>query len=248
MSKDLNPAFSAPLARTDAATLKDWLHDGQEIALLDVREHGQYGESHLFYAVNLPYSQLEFEAARLVPRKSTRIVVYDEGKGVADQAARALRAAGYGQVTVLDGGVQAWQTRGYARFAGVNLPSKTFGELAEHALRTPAISAKALKQRLARGEDLVVLDGRPYAEFQKMSIPGAICCPNGELALRIDELVPDEKTTIVINCAGRTRSIIGAQTLINLGIKNPVYTLENGTQAGICRITAWITARPAGTA
>ncbi|KXA74835.1 rhodanese-like domain-containing protein [Bordetella hinzii] len=217
-------------AREDAATLKDWLHDGREIALLDVREHGQYGESHLFYAVNVPYSQLEFEAARLVPRKSTRIVVYDQGNGVADKAAQALRAAGYGQVAVLDGGVQAWQAQGYALFAGVNLPSKTFGELAEHELHTPAISAEELNRRLARGDDLVVLDGRPYAEYQKMSIPGATCCPNGELALRIDELVPDEKTTIVINCAGRTRSIIGAQTLINLGIRNPVYALENGTQ------------------
>ncbi|HSN21909.1 MAG TPA: rhodanese-like domain-containing protein [Usitatibacter sp.] len=33
-----------------------------------------------------------------------------------------------------------------------------------------------------------------------------------------------------MNCAGRTRSIIGAQTLIDLGIPNPVYALENGTQ------------------
>ena len=40
------------------ATLKSWLHDGSEIALLDVREHGQYGEAHLFYAVPLPYSRL----------------------------------------------------------------------------------------------------------------------------------------------------------------------------------------------
>src|SRR3546814_3400071 len=63
-----------------------------------------------------------------------------------------------------------------------------------------------------------------------MSIPGAVCCPNGELALRIGELAPDPRTKVVINCAGRTRSIIGAQTLINLGIPNPVYALENGTQ------------------
>ncbi|WP_459655385.1 rhodanese-like domain-containing protein, partial [Achromobacter xylosoxidans] len=47
---------------------------------------------------------------------------------------------------------------------------------------------------------------------------------------RAHGLAPDPKTTIVVNCAGRTRSIIGAQTLINLGVPNPVYALENGTQ------------------
>jgi rhodanese-related sulfurtransferase len=63
-----------------------------------------------------------------------------------------------------------------------------------------------------------------------MSIPGGISCPNGELALRVNALAPDPRTRIVVNCAGRTRSIVGAQTLIDLGIPNPVCALENGTQ------------------
>src|SRR5207244_11366989 len=33
----------------------------------------------------------------------------------------------------------------------------------------------------------------------------------------------------VVNCAGRTRSIIGAQSLRNAGLPNPVMALENGT-------------------
>src|SRR5262249_31676309 len=41
---------------------------------------------------------------------------------------------------------------------------------------------------------------------------------------------PEQRTKIIVNCAGRTRSIIGAQTLIDFGIANPVYALENGTQ------------------
>ena len=40
---------------------------------------------------------------------------------------------------------------------------------------------------------------------------------------------PDTGTTVVVNCAGRTRSIIGAQSLINAGIPNRVIALENGT-------------------
>jgi rhodanese-related sulfurtransferase len=214
----------------EPAVLKSWLHDGKEIALLDVREHGLYGEAHLFYSVNVPYSRLEIEALRLVPGKATRIVLYAEDAEASRKAAAVLAGLGYANAHVLDGGIEAWRRQGYAVFAGVNLPSKTFGELAEHQYHTPAISAQELNRRIAEGEKLVVLDGRPFPEFQKMSIPTAICCPNGELALRVRDLVPDEKTPIVINCAGRTRSIIGAQTLINLGVPNPVYALENGTQ------------------
>jgi len=216
--------------RVAPATLKSWLHDGAEIALLDIREHGLYGEAHLFYSVNVPYSQLEFEVLRLVPRTSTRVVLVAADDLIADRAAAALTQLGYHDVHVLAGGTAAWQEQGYALFAGVNLPSKTFGELAEHAYATPHISVTELKRRLDAHEKLVVLDGRPYGEYQKMSIPTALCCPNGELPLRVADLVPDETTPIVVNCAGRTRSIIGAQTLINLGIPNPVYALENGTQ------------------
>ena len=81
-----------------------------------------------------------------------------------------------------------------------------------------------------RGDNLVIVDGRTFAEYQKFNIPGGISCPNGELALRIDVIAPDPKTRIVVNCAGRTRSIIGAQTLIDLGVPNEVVALENGTQ------------------
>ena len=214
-----------------AATLKAWLGEPRELALLDVREHGQYGEAHLFHAVPLPYSRLELELGHLVPRKSARIVFYDEtGDEAAPLAARRAAAAGYGDVQVLAAGAQGWKASGYGLFAGVNVPSKTFGELAEHAFATPRVSASELRDMIARGEDLVVIDGRPYAEYQKMSIPGALCCPNGELALRIGRIAPDPRTKIVVNCAGRTRSIIGAQTLINFGVPNPVYALENGTQ------------------
>ncbi|WP_454726180.1 MULTISPECIES: rhodanese-like domain-containing protein [Cupriavidus] len=214
----------------DPATLKAWLHGHGEIALFDVREHGQYGEGHPFHAVPLPYSRLELEIGRLAPNPAARIVLADGGDGVAARAARALAGLGYTDVSVLDGGVPAWQAAGHALFAGVNVPSKTFGELAEHHYGTPRVSARELAAMLAGTHPPVVLDGRPASEFRKMNIPGAICCPNGELAYRLRDLVPDPATPVVINCAGRTRSIIGAQTLISLGVPNPVFALENGTQ------------------
>lgn len=213
------------------ATLKQWLHDGEEVSVLDIREHGQYGEEHLFYVVSVPYSKLEVEVARLVPRKNVRMVLVGDEQGlITSKAFQRLLAMGYQNVNMLDGAMPAWKKAGLEVFAGVNLPSKAFGELAEHAFNTPRITALELNQKITAKENMVILDGRPFAEYKKMSIPTAVCCPNGELALRIDEIAPDPETTIIINCAGRTRSIIGAQTLINLGIPNKVLALENGTQ------------------
>jgi len=214
--------------------IKAMLHDRAEIALLDVREAGQFGESHLLFATPLPYSRLELDAGALVPRKSTRVVVCDDGVlGVAGRAAERLRAQGYTDVAVLDGGTRAWAAAGYALFAGVNVLSKTFGELVEHACHTPRVTVQELARMQAAGEDFVILDGRPLAEYQKMSIPGGICCPNAELPYRVSSIVRNPKTRIVVNCAGRTRSIIGAQTLINFGVPNPVVALENGTQGWV---------------
>ena len=215
--KNTGPTFVEP------STLKQWLHDGHEIALLDVREHGQYGEEHLFYVVSVPYSRLEIEIKRLVPRKTVRMVLIGDDAGhLSLKATKRLTNLGYTNIHALKGGITAWKKEGFEVFAGVNLPSKTFGELAEHAFNTPRISALELNEKIKNKENLIVLDGRPYSEFKKMSIPTAMCCPNGELPLRIDDIVTDPETTIVINCAGRTRSIIGAQTLINLGIHNTV--------------------------
>jgi rhodanese-related sulfurtransferase len=216
--------------RVDAGELKTWLSDGAEIALLDVREHGQYGERHLFFAVSLPYSRFELGLPALVPNPNTRLVLCDNADGVAERAAARAEALGYRHVHVLSGGVDAWSRAGYTLYAGVNVPSKTFGELVEHARHTPRVTAHDLQALRESGDDFMIVDGRTFAEFQKMSIPGAVCCPNGELALRIGDLAPDPKTKIIVNCAGRTRSIIGAQTLIDFGIPNPVFALENGTQ------------------
>jgi rhodanese-related sulfurtransferase len=159
-----------------------------------------------------------------------RIVLVDDDETVASKALDRLTKLGYGQVRVLRGGVPAWKEAGLPLFAGVHVPSKAFGELAEHAYGTPSVTAAELARMIDQGEDVLILDGRPVAEYRKMNIPGAYCCPNGELPFRIHRMLQSDHTRLVVNCAGRTRSIIGAQTLINLGITNPVFALENGTQ------------------
>lgn len=213
-----------------ASALKPMLGAKQEYAFLDVREHGQYGEGHPFFCVNAPYSVIEARVPALVPRKSTLCILMDDGDGVAALAHGRLQALGYDNLLVLEGGAPAWAAAGYTLFKGVNVLSKAFGELVEHDYETPSISAEDLRARQQTGTPLIVLDGRSPQEFTKMSLPEALSCPNAELGYRLPELLRDENTPIVINCAGRTRSIIGAQSLRNLGLKNPVFALRNGTQ------------------
>ncbi len=74
-----------------------------------------------------------------------------------------------------------------------------------------------------------MVDSRPFDEFQRVSIPSATNVPGAELVLRIRDIAPSPDTLVVVNCAGRTRSIIGAQSLINAGLPNKVVALRNGT-------------------
>ena len=82
------PSVSAPAIA--ARTLRQWLRDGIEIALLDVREAGEFGEGHPFFAVPLSHSRLELDVVRLVPRQGTRIVLLD-GRDIRSFPLKTLR-------------------------------------------------------------------------------------------------------------------------------------------------------------
>jgi rhodanese-related sulfurtransferase len=200
-----------------------------EFALLDLREEAVYAAGHPLFATSLPLGRLELEIAKLIPRRSTPIALYDDGDGLAERAIAKLERFGYTNVAVMAGGVAAWQAAGYELFAGLNVPSKALAEAIEEAQGTPHIDARELHAKIAAGENVVILDSRPIEEFARMSIPGGIDCPGAELVYRAHDFVTDPETFVVVNCAGRTRSIIGAQSLINSGLPNRVAALKNGT-------------------
>jgi rhodanese-related sulfurtransferase len=211
-----------------ASALRALWRGNAEVALFDLREEGPFSLAHPFWAVSLPIAQIELRIRALVPRRSALIVVYDDGEGLTRRGAERIAALGYTNVAILSGGLAAYRQEGEV-FRDVNVPSKAFGELVEAIRHTPSAPAEEVKRLIETETDLVVLDGRRFEEYRTMSIPRGRSVPNGELALRVHDIAPNPETTIVINCAGRTRSIVGTQTLVNLGLPNRVLALRNGT-------------------
>ncbi|MBM3343377.1 MAG: thiosulfate sulfurtransferase [Betaproteobacteria bacterium] len=223
--------MSNPVKSIDAKTLKAALHDGGEIALLDAREEVPFDARHMLMAACVPLSRLELIVDASVPRRSARVVWCDDGEGLAQRAAARMTALEYGDVAVLTGGVSAWEKAGYAIYSGVHVPSKAFAEVVEHEAGTPWITAEELKKLIDDKADIALFDSRSFEEFHVNSIPTAISVPGAELVYRFADMVPSPKTMVIVNCGGRTRSIIGAQSLINAGVPNKVVSLKNGTQA-----------------
>jgi len=209
--------------------VRELLRSRHEIALIDVREEHPFAQAHPLFAVQLSAERIALDASWRLPRRDVCIAVYDDGEGLAEPSARLLQSLGYSAVFLLEGALDGWRRSGGELFRDVNVPSKAFGELVEHELGTPSLPTEEVKALIDQGADLVVLDARRFDEYRTMNIPGSTSVPGAELLLHVRDLAPNPATRVIVNCAGRTRSLIGTQSLLNGGIPNPVAALRNGT-------------------
>ena len=211
------------------------LREGQEPhALLDVREKGDFVQRHIFHAVPIPRGLLELRVPTRIPDLSIPVIVYDEDGQRAGLAADRLEDMGYENVRVLDGGFDAWESSGGRTDYGTNVPGKDYGEKVAVQRHTPHLTPDEVVAMQNQNERVIVLDSRTREEYERNHVPGAFSTPGAELPRRIRTIIDapeNQDATIVVNCAGRTRSILGADVLIRMGIDNPIYALENGTMA-----------------
>ncbi len=212
------------------AEVADLLAGDQPFALIDVRESGEYNSSHIIGSSLIPRRELELRIADSVPFADTTVVLCDDDGRRAALAAETLRGLGYRNAQAMSGGMARWVTERRPTEWGVNVPSKDFGEKVQVQHHVPEIDAVELRSRMDRGDKMVILDTRTPEEYQRNCIPGGRSVPNGELGLHISDILSDvdDDTAVVINCAGRTRSIIGTRLLQRMGVEN-VVGLENGT-------------------
>ncbi len=220
---DLHTATVTP---AELAAMGD---DGEELAVLDTRDVSVHSAGHVPGSCPVPAPELEWRLDGLLPRRAVRVVVVGDDDLAAHRAAHAARRRGFTNVAVLAGGVEAWASAGYDVHDGIHTMSKAFGEHVAHLRGTPMISAGELKRRRERGEAVALVDCRPEPEFAALHVPGATNAPGTELLARVLGMDLEPGTPIAVSCAGRTRSIIGAQTLIDAGVDAPVLALENGT-------------------
>jgi rhodanese-related sulfurtransferase len=224
--------MSAPVTYT-ARQAKELFAKRGEFAVLDVREQEEFSRAHMLLASCVPLSRLELMVLDIVPCLTTLVILVDSGAESgpprAQRARERMLAMGYTNPVVLEGGMEAWKQAGFIEFTGVGALSKGFGEYVEEKLHTSRLEPAVIRALMDSGEKFAVIDVRPREEYANMNIPTGVNAPGCEVLYRFADLVPDPQTTVVINCAGRTRSIIGTQTLRNAGVPNKVVALKGGT-------------------
>lgn len=104
-------------------------------------------------------------------------------------------------------------------------PSTAFAQLAEQA-RSRIV--EITPQELSRAKPLpVILDVREADEYARGHIEGAKPLSRGILEQKIDRLIPDLSTPIVVYCSGGERGALAAENLLKMGYDN-VRSLKGG--------------------
>ena len=88
-------------------------------------------------------------------------------------------------------------------------------------------SVSEVKQRLDRGEKLLLVDVREESEFAKDHLPGAIHLGKAIIERDIEEQVPDPNTELILYCGGGYRSALAADNLQKMGYRN-VFSMDGG--------------------
>jgi rhodanese-related sulfurtransferase len=143
-----------------------------EIALLDVRHEAAFATGHPLFAANMAADRIALEAEARLPRKEVPIVLYDDGEGLAPQAADRLGTLGYSQRPPAQRWAAGLETAGFELFQDVNSYAKAFGELVEHRRHTPSLAAEEVSALIASGANIQILDVRRFDEYATMNIPG----------------------------------------------------------------------------
>jgi len=99
--------------------------------------------------------------------------------------------------------------------------SVTAHELLDRARRhVPEVSVEEVKERLDRGEDLVLIDVREREEVQNGYIAGARHITRGMLEFKVHDQVPDLEAPVVVYCAAGLRSLFAARVLQEMGYRD----------------------------
>jgi rhodanese-related sulfurtransferase len=86
-----------------------------------------------------------------------------------------------------------------------------------------------VKNRMDRGDKLLLLDVREESEFAKDHLPGAIHVGKGVIERDIEARVPDLNAEMILYCGGGYRSALAADNLQKMGYTN-VISMDGGVR------------------
>ena len=96
-----------------AHDLKQWIDEGEEIKVIDIRERDEFVQGHLPNATFIPRGFLELQIEQHQNDRSKPVVVYCAGGVRSALAARNLKEMGYERVISLIGGFNGWKNAGF---------------------------------------------------------------------------------------------------------------------------------------
>lgn len=109
---------------------------------------------------------------------------------------------------------------------------KTAAQLiAEAKARIKEVTAQDVMARLARGDDLTLLDVRDLQEVNLGKIPGTLHISRGNLETKVEALIP-RHAHVVIYCASGNRSAFAAETMAEMGYAD-VASMAGGFRAWV---------------
>lgn len=203
------------------------LRGSAEFAVIDLRDEKDFGTGGPLYGNNIGIAALATELPRLVPRPATIIVLVDSDGSRLEEAGRVTAGLGYTNVLALKGGLDGNERLPVLpiRIAGPRIIS---GEV-ERAFGTPVVTPREVAEEEKAGKPVAVFDTRSFEEYARAHVPGSHATPGGEILAYFHQLVSSPDTHVVVTCAGRSRAVLGAQTLIDAGVPNRVSQLDFGT-------------------
>ncbi|MCW8804801.1 MAG: rhodanese-like domain-containing protein [Ignavibacteriaceae bacterium] len=108
--------------------------------------------------------------------------------------------------------------------AQIKTPGQIIGEVENKITR---ISVEDFKSKIESEDKFILLDVRTEKEYLAGHIKNAVWLPRGFIEFKIQKLVDDPETEIILYCKRGSRSALTAYTLLGMGYKN-VLNLEGG--------------------
>ena len=193
--------------------------------LIDCRERRDYVNGHWFGSTNIPLSILPTRLPFLCPDQDFPIHFLNWEDAASIAALRSMEKLGYRNITLHKTTQPTDPVVGYVQ--GEYVWSKAFGEVVAHQSHILEVTPQ---QYMTDYQHAQLVDVRPAGEYNRFTLPSSINLPNSLLLANMERL-NNHADLVLLHCAGRTRSIIGAHTIKAAGYSGNFGIFRGGTQA-----------------